>query len=237
MRLVRYLAQCGVASRRAAADLVRAGVVEVNASVTTNVALDVGPDDQVRVRGKEIRAAAGFAILLLNKPAGLVCSRTDPHNPRTIYECVPPALRRRLKPVGRLDKETTGLLLLTDDGALAYRLTHPRYGVEKTYRIVVEGPVSDDKADLLREGVTLDDGPTAPARVRVIRRAAERSEIEITIHEGRNRQVRRMCEAVGLAVRRLERTGYGPLTLGGLKRGETRPLTREEETALRSKIS
>jgi pseudouridine synthase len=234
MRLVRYLALCGVASRRHAADLVRAGVVEVNGVATTNVALEIGPDDRVCVRGRRVCPAARSATLMLNKPPGLVCSRRDPHNPRTVYECLPLDLRSRVKPVGRLDKETTGLLLLTDDGALAYRLMHPRYGVEKTYRVVLEGVVADDVVAILREGIQLDDGPTSPARVRVLRREKGRSEIEITIHEGRNRQVRRMCEAVGHRVLRLERTNYGPISLGVLKRGETRPLTDKEISALRA---
>jgi 23S rRNA pseudouridine2605 synthase len=236
IRLVRYLAQCGVVSRRGAADLVREGAVQVNGVATRNVALGINPEDEVQVHGKIVRPAPAAAVLMLHKPAGVVCSRNDPHNPRTAYDLVPRKYRDRLKTVGRLDKETFGLLLLTDDGDLAYRLTHPRYGVEKTYRVKVEGRISDSALDLLSGGIMLDDGPTAPARVLLVRRDAERSEIEIAMHEGRNRQVRRMCEALGHSVLRLERTRYGPLSLGNLKPGETRLLSAEEVLLLRESV-
>ena len=233
IRLVRYLAQCGVASRRAAADLVQQGAVEVNGSVTSNMALGVAEDDEVKVHGRIVRPAAKKTILILNKPAGVVTSRSDPHNPRNVYAFIPPHLQSCLNPVGRLDKETTGLLVLTDDGDLAFRLSHPRYGVEKTYRTIVEGRIDDEALQLLEEGMMLDDGPTARARVLLLTRNADRSEFEITIHEGRNRQVRRMCEAVGFRIKKLQRTKYGPLVLGKLRRGEFRSLTEVEERSLR----
>ena len=236
IRLVRYLAQCGVASRRGAADLVRDGLVQVNGVVTSNLALGVEPADEVRLRGKVIRPPAKTLVLMLSKPVGVVCSRSDPHNPETVYDCLKPELRQHVKPVGRLDKDTTGLLLLTDDGELAFRLTHPRYGIEKTYHVTVRGPISDETVRAFRHGVVLDDGPTAPARVRVIDRDDVRSDIEITIHEGRNRQVRRMCELAGHHIIALARTGYGPLTLAGLKTGESRLLTDKEIALLRKSV-
>ena len=237
-RLVRYLAQCGVASRRGAADLVQRALVQVNGQVTTNVAYQVQPGDQVICDGKPLAAPSETRVLLLHKPAGAVCSLRDPHNPRTVLDCLPPEMRAGLKPVGRLDKQTTGLLLLTDDGDLAFRLTHPRYKIPKTYRATVEGEVSDEAVSRLSEGVLLEDGPTAPADIRRVRYDAPRGQtvLDLRIHEGRNRQVRRMCEAVGCGVRRLARTEYGPLGLGRLKPGEYRVLTPAEVRHLRSAV-
>jgi pseudouridine synthase len=238
IRLVRYLAQCGVASRRGAADLVREGLVTVNGEATTNVSLSVEPTDTVTFRGEPVAPPSESRVLLLYKPAGQVCSRRDPHNPHTVLDNLPPDLASHLLPVGRLDKATTGLLLLTDDGDLAFRLTHPRYELDKTYRATVEGFPPEAALRALREGVTLEDGVTSPARVRTIpqRGSDNTTVLEITIHEGRNRQVRRMCEAVGHRVLRLERIAYGPLTLRGLKGGEWRPLSGEELRALRHAV-
>ncbi|MBN1868823.1 rRNA pseudouridine synthase [Candidatus Sumerlaeota bacterium] len=235
-RLVRYLAQCGVASRRGAADLVRQGVVSVNGEIATNVALSVEPTDQVAVRGKEVRPAARTTVLMLHKPAGVVCSRRDPHNPDTVIDLIPAELRPRLKPVGRLDKDTTGLLLLTDDGDLAFRLTHPRYGIEKTYVALVEGGVAPEEIEALREGVHLEEGWTAEAKVRILDEARDRTTLEIRIHEGRKRQVRRMCEKLGHRVVRLERTEFGPLKIGRLQPGASRELTPKETASLRQAV-
>ena len=236
VRLVRYLAQCGVASRRRAGEIVQRGLVSVNGEVARDMSLQIEPGDRVSVRGRAVRPPDKTVVLMLNKPAGQVCSRRDPHNPETVLNSLPRRWRGRLKPVGRLDKETTGLLLLTDDGALAYRLTHPRYGVKKTYRAVVEGEISDEAVNRLASGVRLDDGETASAEVRVLKRATDRSRIEITIREGRKRQVRRMCEAVGRRVLILERTGFGPLRLGELRHGESRLLTASEAFRLRRSV-
>jgi 23S rRNA pseudouridine2605 synthase len=237
-RLVRYLAQCGAASRRGAAELVQAGRVRINGEVTTNVALQVEPGDKVLLDGKPLSAPSECRVFLLNKPLDVVCSLRDPHNPKTVLDCFPQEIRAGLKPVGRLDKNTTGLLLLTDDGDLAFRLTHPRYKVTKTYRVTVNGEVSDATIRALREGVMLDDGPTAPAGARRVEYDSERDQtiLELRIHEGRNRQVRRMCEAVGYRARRLMRTEYGPLQTGRLKFGEYRALTPNEVRALRSAV-
>lgn len=223
-----------MASRRKAADLVRQGLVEVNGQVTDNVALDVQPEDEVRFQGKKLEAPDQFTTIILNKPAGVICSRSDPHNPDTVMDCLPANLRETLKPVGRLDKDTTGLLLLTDDGNLAQKLAHPRHGVEKTYRVRVRGNASDASLETLRKGVQLEDGPTAPAKIKRLRYIPDsrETELEIIIHEGRNRQVKRMCETVGHRVTGLSRVAYGPLRLGNLGRGMWRPLTRAELRSL-----
>jgi 23S rRNA pseudouridine2605 synthase len=181
--------------------------------------------DQVEVDGVPVGVRPGLVYYLLNKPGGVVTTAADTHGRPTVVDLVP--ADPRVFPVGRLDADTEGLLLLTNDGDLAHRLTHPSFGVDKEYVAEVEGAPSAGAVRRLREGVELDDGPTAPARV-----AAAGSVLRITIHEGRNRQVRRMCEAVGHPVRRLVRVRIGPLSDRALKPGEWRPLTQDEVRAL-----
>jgi 23S rRNA pseudouridine2605 synthase len=227
MRLAKFLASAGVASRRASEDVIRAGRVTVGGPVVTDPARDVGPGDAVTVDGRRISTAHARVVYALNKPAGVVSTARDPQGRPTVVTMVPQT--ERLYPVGRLDIDTTGLILLTNEGDLAHRLTHPRFEVEKTYRAIVGGPpVREPELRALRDGVELDDGPTAPARVRRV--AADT--IEITIHEGRKRQVKRMCEAVGHPVKRLERIRFGPLELGDLRQGRWRKLTDAEIEAL-----
>jgi 23S rRNA pseudouridine2605 synthase len=227
MRLAKYLASAGVASRRAAEELVRAGRVSVDGVPVSDPARDVGPGDAIRLDGEPISTVHERVVYALNKPAGVVSSARDPQGRPTVVTLVPQT--ERLYPVGRLDIDTTGLILLTNQGELAHRLTHPRFEVEKTYRVVVGGPSVHERAlRALREGVELEDGHTAPARVRKI----SADTIEIAIHEGRKRQVKRMCEAVGHPVKRLERVAFGPLELGGLPRGRWRKLSAEEVEAL-----
>jgi 23S rRNA pseudouridine2605 synthase len=222
VRLAKYLAHAGVASRRAAERLIADGRVTVGGARVTDPARDVDERSGVAVDG-ELVAPEGPVVYALNKPAGVVSTARDTHGRPTVTELVPG--ERRLYPVGRLDAETTGLILLTNDGALANLLTHPRYEVPKTYVARVEpAPVSEPALRQLREGVELDDGRTAPARVD---RTGER-EIEIAIHEGRNRQVRRMAEAIGNEVLALERVRIGSLELGSLKPGEGRRLSEDE---------
>jgi 23S rRNA pseudouridine2605 synthase len=229
MRLAKYLAAAGIASRRAAEAIVRAGRVTVEGKVVTDPALDVTPATRVAVDGQPVSQPAERLVLVLNKPAGVVSTARDPQGRPTVVSLVPPSVR--LYPVGRLDADTTGLILLTNDGDLAHRLTHPSFEVDKTYRAkVANAPVSDPAIRLLREGVELEDGLTAPARVRRITRDL----LELTVHEGRKRQVRRMCEAVGHPVRQLERVAFGPLTLGGLRPGSYRRLEADEVAALAS---
>ena len=227
MRLNAYLARAGVASRRRADELIKAGRVRVNGdSGELNTFVQRG--DRVEVDGQEV-AAQRLAYVLLHKPAGKVTTACDPQGRPTVVELVD--LPERIVPVGRLDVDTTGALLLTNDGALAHRLAHPRYGVEKTYEVDVEGEPNDDALGTLAEGVELDDGRTAPARVR--RMAPSR--IELTLHEGRNRQVKRMLEAIGHPVRRLHRSVYAGLTLEGLEPAEWRELEPSEVETIRSR--
>ena len=228
MRLAKYLATAGVASRRASEETVRAGRVTVDGETITDPARDVGPDDAVAVDGKPVtHGRIERVVYALNKPAGVVSTARDPQGRPTVVTMVPQT--ERLYPVGRLDIDTTGLILLTNEGDLAHRLTHPSFEVAKTYRAVISGPpVREPELQALRDGVDLDDGRTAPAQVR--RLSADT--IEITIHEGRKRQVKRMCEAVGHPVKLLERVAFGPLQLGDLPRGRWRKLTAAEVEAL-----
>jgi 23S rRNA pseudouridine2605 synthase len=226
VRLNRFLASTGLGSRRAVEELIRAGRVTVNGEVA-GLSARVSAGDDVRVDGRQVSAEA-TACLLLNKPAGVVTTAADTHGRRTVLDLVDSPLR--LFPVGRLDLETTGALLLTNDGDLAHRLMHPRHGVEKTYLAQVRGHPDQGVLDQLSAGVSLEDGVTAPAVVAL----SAADTIELTIHEGRNRQVRRMCEAVGHPVVQLHRSRYAGLGLGDLQPGEWRELTSEELSGLSS---
>ena len=225
MRLNAYLARSGVASRRKADELIKAGRVTVNGE-PGQLNTFVAAHDRVAVDGEPV-AKQRLAYVLLHKPAGVVTTAVDPQGRRTVTDLV--QHESRVVPVGRLDFDTTGVLLLTNDGELAHRLAHPRYGVEKVYEADVAGRPGDDALRLLRDGVELDDGITAPARARLL--APNR--VELILHEGRNRQVKRMLEAVGHEVRRLHRSRYAGLTVDGLAPGEWRELTRAEIDALR----
>jgi 23S rRNA pseudouridine2605 synthase len=227
MRLAKYLASAGVASRRASEGMIRAGRVSLDGVTITDPARDVRKHDVVAVDGRPVAPVHERVIYALNKPAGVVSTARDPQGRPTVVTMVPQT--ERLYPVGRLDIDTTGLILLTNEGDLAHRLTHPSFEVEKTYRAVVGAPpVREAALRALRDGVELDDGRTAPARVRRV----SADTIEITIHEGRKRQVKRMCDAVGHPVKWLERTAFGPLHLGDLPRGRWRKLGDEEVRAL-----
>ena len=217
MRLAKFLAHGGVASRRRAEELIAKGIVTVRGEVVTDPARDVEAGDDVCVNGAPV-GAEPREVWAVNKPAGVVSTAREPGaRPAVVTLVDSPA---RLYPVGRLDADSTGLLLLTNDGELANRLTHPRYEVAKTYRATLVKPLREEALRRLREGVELEDGPTAPAPVR---RLGER-EIEIVLREGRNRQVRRMVEAVGNRVAGLRRVAFGSLPLGGLREGEARRL-------------
>ncbi|HEX3737680.1 MAG TPA: pseudouridine synthase [Solirubrobacterales bacterium] len=227
MRLAKFLAHGGVASRRKAEEIIAKGLVTVGGEVVTDPARDVGAADDVRVNGAPVGAEAG-EVWAVNKPAGVVSTAREPGTRPAVVELVDS--QARLYPVGRLDADSTGLLLLTNDGALANRLTHPRYEVAKTYRARLARSPRARELTRLREGVELEDGPTSPADVRQV---GER-EIEIVLREGRNRQVRRMVEAVGNRVVALERIGFGPLRLGGLREGQARRLSEAEVEELRA---
>lgn len=227
MRLAKFLAHAGVASRRAAEQLIAEGRVTVDGTIVRDPARDVGDHTAVAFDGEPVKGAEPRVAYALHKPAGVVSTANDTHGRRTVVDLVPQ--ERRLYPVGRLDADSTGLILLTNDGDLANRLTHPRYEVPKTYRATLAGPALTDRAlKALREGVQLDDGMTAPARVRRL----TPHQLELTIHEGRNRQVRRMCEAIRRPVRQLVRIRFGPLELGDLRPGKARRLTGTELQAL-----
>jgi len=226
VRLNAYLARAGVASRRAAEELIRAGRVRVNGEVA-GLATFVEPSDRVELDGRPLVPEA-LAYVLLHKPAGVVTTASDPHGRPTVVDLV--ELGQRVVPVGRLDADTTGALLLTNDGPLAHRLAHPRYEVDKVYEAEVEGEPDDEALRRLAEGVELDDGVTAPAGVRRL----GRSRLELTLHEGRKHQVKRMCEAVGHPVKRLHRRAYAGLTLDGVAPGRWRELSEAEVAALRA---
>lgn len=228
MRLNAYLARAGVASRRKADELIRTGRVRVNGAPGELNTL-VGARDVVELDGERVERQS-LAYVLLHKPAGVVTTASDPHGRRIVVELVP--AEPRIVPVGRLDQDTTGALLLTNDGALAHRLAHPRYLVPKVYEAEVEGVPSRNAVARLRAGVELEDGVTAPAQVR----ALAPGRLELTLHEGRKHQVKRMCEAVGHPVRRLHRARYAGLDLEGLAPGSWRALDRDEVASLRSEV-
>jgi 23S rRNA pseudouridine2605 synthase len=231
VRLAKYLATVGVASRRASEQLVRSGRVRVGDEIVTDPAREVTGSDDVTLDNEPVgQPPAERIVYAVNKPAGVVSTASDTHGRPTVTSLVR-GDDVRLYPVGRLDIDTTGLILLTNDGQLAHRLTHPSFEVPKTYRVLVGNPPLRGPAlRALRDGVELDDGCTAPARVR--RLAADK--LEITIHEGRKRQVRRMCERVGHPVRRLQRVAIGALRLGNLVEGGYRQLGKEEIARLLS---
>jgi 23S rRNA pseudouridine2605 synthase len=230
VRLAKHLAHAGVASRRAAEAMIAAGRVTVDGETVTDPARAVTGAEAIVVDGAPVGTAPRHVVYAVHKPAGVVSTAHDTHGRPTVVDLVPEA-GTRLYPIGRLDADTTGLILLTNDGELANHLTHPRYEVPKTYRAKVASPPVGDRAlRRLRDGVELDDGPTAPAQVRRLRPDV----VELTIREGRKRQVRRMCEAVGHPVLALRRVAFGSLALGDLPAGANRRLTAAEVERLRA---
>ncbi len=237
-RLQKILAQAGYGSRRACEELIRQGRVRVNGQVVTQLGTQADPQqDVIEVDGRRVRLPDTHTYILLHKPAGVVTTRHDPHAKRTVMHLLQ-GVTAPVFPVGRLDADTTGALLLTDDGELAYRLTHPRYGVPKTYLAEVRGEVREQALRALSEGIMLEDGPTAPAQVEVVRYQPERQTtlLRITIHEGRKRQVKRMCQTAGYPVVRLHRERFGPLNLRDLPPGAWRHLTADEVAALKCAV-
>jgi len=235
MRLQRYLAQAGVASRRKAEELILAGAVRVNGATVRELGTSVDPaSDRVEYGGRLIVPPLEHAYYVLHKPFGVVTTMHDPQGRRTVADIVrSQALAGRVVPVGRLDYDTAGVLLLTDDGDLAHVLTHPRFGVEKTYRATVRGRLSPDQVAVLGAGVRLEDGRAAPARLHVVAVNRERSTVDITIHEGKNRQIRRMFEQIDHPVLDLIRLRFGPVALGTLGPGEVRAAGDREIRELR----
>jgi 23S rRNA pseudouridine2605 synthase len=237
MRLQRFLARAGVASRRGSEALMSAGRVRVNGSVAREMGAKVDPAvDVVEVDGRVVSMAQERAYLVFNKPRSVVTTMSDPEGRVTVAQYMPLDEHPGLFPVGRLDFDTTGLLLFTTDGELAHRLLHPRRKVPKTYRALVERKPGPEALRALRGGLELDDGPTAPAQVRTVEHIGPRTVMEITITEGRKRQVRRMFSAVGHPVIELQRVSFGPVALEGLEEGRWRPLTGEEVASLRAAV-
>lgn len=240
VRLQRFLAQAGVASRRKSEDLISAGLVAVNGRVVTETGTTVDPEsDEVRLKGQRVvarfsEAAPETAIgIALNKPAGVLTARSDPGKRRTVYELVPEPEGERLIYVGRLDLDTEGLLLLTTHGQLAHRLTHPRWEVEREYRVDVGGPLDERRlAGAARRGIVLEEGSTAPFQARVLERRGDRRTLEFILREGKKREVRRIVEACGGRVERLVRTRFAFLTLAGIAPGRWRRLKRDEMARL-----
>ena len=222
-----FLSHNGVCSRRNAMDKVQEGHVRVNGELVTEPSFTVDPfKDAVEVDGVLIQKK-GYAYLLLNKPADIAVTKEDEHAERIVMELLPPEYAH-LNPVGRLDKDTEGLLLLTNDGDVAYALTHPKFNVDKKYIVRIGGLLKPAEQKKLEQGVPIEGKVTAPAKIRVLSESDGRNEFEITIHEGRKRQVRLMLEAVGHRVMHLRRVAQGPLVLGGLPVGKWRPLTETE---------
>lgn len=235
-RLHRRIGRSGYCSRRAAEELIQQGRVTVNGAVVTELGTKVEPSDVVAVDGAPL-VSPRLLSLVMNKPRGVVTTLSDPQKRPTVAKYLPKT-DQVLKPVGRLDMDSEGALLFTNDGDLAFRLTHPRYGVVKSYVAIVHGRLSESAIRRLEKGIRLDDGMTAPARIQILSsgQSERRTKVMIEIHEGRNRQVRRMFEAVGHPVLELERVRFGPIATTGLKAGECRMLGRAEHNRLREMV-
>lgn len=233
-RLQKVISKAGIASRRQAEELILAGKVKVNEQVVTELGVKVSSRDKVKVDGKLIRQEAPV-YLLFYKPKGVITTTKDDRGRKTVIDYLP-RVKERVYPVGRLDYNTEGLLVLTNDGNLTNQMIHPRYELKKVYRARIEGMATEEALDKLRAGIELEDGMTAPALVQRLEYEPMRdyTVIEITIHEGRNRQVRRMCEAIGHPVLQLKRIQVGNLTLEGMRRGQSRELTKEELRELKA---
>jgi len=235
-RLNKILAISGITSRRRADELISSGLVTVNGLVEKRVGSKaVWGVDSINVDGHPVPDPPKKIYLLLNKPFGYVSTLHDPEG-RPIIRDLVKDVKERIYPVGRLDFDSSGLLILTNDGELAFRLMHPKFHIPRTYKVIVEGVISDKSVERLKKGVSLDDGPTNPARVRIIETQQGRSVVRITIFEGRSREIRRMCEAVGHKILKLTRIGYGNLDLGDLKVGKYRHLKNVEVKALRKSV-
>lgn len=228
MRINKFLASCGIASRRAADELIKDGIVKINGRVcSAGDDVSVG-SDLVTVNGKVINTIKKFDYYIMNKPKGYVCTVKDDKGRKTVMDLLPAGNNKRLFPVGRLDYDTEGLLILTNDGDLTYKLTHPKNEVQKTYLVKTEKPISDEDLSKLRSGVYIDGVKTKKCNVKLIETTKSGSRLHITISEGKNRQVRKMFEAVNNCVDFLKRIKIGELTLSGLNRGEVRQLTPSE---------
>lgn len=225
-RLQKFMASAGVASRRKCEELILEGKVRVNGEIVRELGFRVTHMDEIKVEGKILSKPSKNTYYLLNKPVGYVTTVNDPQGRKTVMELVPK--KARVFPVGRLDIMTEGLLLLTDDGELAYKLTHPKHEINKEYHVLVNGTVTQGQIDILKEGVMLEDGLTAPAKAEIVKISKGETLLALIIHEGKNRQVRRMIDAIGKKVLKLTRVRYGPLNLEGVPIGKFRELSQNE---------
>lgn len=231
IRLQKYLAECGIASRRKSEELIAAGKVKVN-GVTASIGDKVNPKhDKVTVSGKKAVSVKKSVYIMLNKPRGFITTMSDEHDRKCVAELVK-GINTRVYPVGRLDRESEGLLIMTNDGEFANALTHPSKHVSKTYRVTIRPEITKEQATAFRNGIEIDGRMTVPADLRILEAQENRTVVEVTIYEGRNRQIRKMFEALGIEVARLKRTKVGNLKLGMLKQGDYRDLTPEEVNSL-----
>jgi 23S rRNA pseudouridine2605 synthase len=226
IRLQKFLADAGVASRRKCEELIASGIVEVNGMAVTEPGTKVDGSEDIRVNGITVRPVSKKVYILLNKPVGYISSVKDQFSRKTIVDLVD--IKERIYPVGRLDYDTSGLIILTNDGEFANTLMHPRHMIDKTYRAVINGMLNEKQLEMLRSGLDIGGYITAPARVRIIKAEERGSVVELTIHEGKNRQVRRMFEAAGHTVLHLKRIAIGQVTIGGLEEGKWRNLSKKE---------
>ena len=236
MRINKFLASCGIASRRKSEEFVTSGKVKVNGETVLSLSTDVDPEnDVVELSGRVVSLQNEKVYYMLNKPKGYICTKFDKAGRKTIYDLISSSVKQRVFSVGRLDWDTEGLLILTNDGDLANALMHPRGEIDKTYVAKISGEFGKDKQKTLEAGVTLDDGfKTSPAKIANISKENNKTKLEITIHEGKNRQIRRMFASVGCEVEFLKRTKFAGLNLGSLKRGEIRSLSKSEVQMLKS---
>ena len=234
VRLNKYLAHCGIASRRKCDEIIFDGKVKVNNVVVTTPGVQIDEtEDTVRVEGIAIKAVSKKSYIMLNKPSGYVSTCSDPKNRKTVLDLLD-GVDDRVYPVGRLDYDTQGLLLLTNDGDLAYRITHPKHKIDKRYTVKINSGITFEEMEKLKNGVFIDGGYTSYAGVDVIRVEPDQTVLSLTIHEGKNRQIRKMFQVINKEVTALKREAIGDLTLGKLKRGEYRELTEEEVTYLKN---
>lgn len=233
MRLAKFLSQAGIASRRQSEELIGQGQVKVNGRIVTERGYQVDPElDQVEFAQTIVKLAQTPVYILLNKPPGYICSASDPQGRPTILDLVKD-VRQRIYPVGRLDFDTAGLIILSNDGEFTNLMIHPRYKIEKRYEAWVAGRVKEPELEAIRAGIMLDDGPASPAECRIVKQQKQQTLLEIKIHEGRKRQVKRMCAAIGHPVVSLQRIGVGILSLKGLPEGQYRHLSPDEVAALK----
>ena len=232
IRLQKYLAEAGVASRRKCEELIAMGRVEVNGQVVTVPGTKINGEEMIKVDGRQIRQEQKKVYILLNKPVGYISTSKDQFSRKTVLDLID-AVKERIYPVGRLDYDTSGLIVLTNDGELANRLTHPKHEMQKVYRVMIDGSLKEEDIKSFQTGIAIEDYTTAPAKVKVIETTKKDSIIELTIHEGKNRQVRKMFETLGYAVLRLKRVAVGPIVIEGLEEGKWRYLSKKEIEALK----